>query len=64
MNQISNPKGIPDESSRSDFALGDGDLNIGLGHGYGKNEDKWIVKAIVGIPIEKLLGRRRGRDST
>jgi hypothetical protein len=42
-----------------DTTLGDWDFNVGVGRGYGGNEDKWIVKAIVGIPIERLLRRQR-----
>lgn len=35
-----------------DKALGGFDLNLGVGRGYGAPEDKWVVKAIVGIPID------------
>jgi len=28
------------------------DLNLGLGHGYGGSKDGWVLKAIVGVPIE------------
>lgn len=41
-----------------DTSIGDWDLNFGVGRGYGANEDKWIVKAIVGIPLERLVGRK------
>jgi hypothetical protein len=27
------------------------DLNFGVGRGYGSNPDKWIVKAVIGVPI-------------
>lgn len=32
-------------------SFGKWDLNLGLGRGYGAPEDRWIVKAIVGVPI-------------
>jgi len=35
-----------------DKKLGRFDLNFGVGRGYGAPEDKWVVKAIVGIPID------------
>ena len=35
-----------------DKAFGRFDLNLGVGRGYGAPEDKWVVKAIVGIPID------------
>ena len=35
-----------------DKTLGRFDFNVGVGRGYGKPEDKWVVKAIVGIPID------------
>jgi hypothetical protein len=41
-----------------DTTIGGWDLNVGVGRGYGGNEDKWIVKAIVGIPLERFFGRR------
>ena len=28
------------------------DLNLGIGRGYGSPEDKWVVKAILGVPID------------
>jgi hypothetical protein len=28
------------------------DLNFGIGYGYGAPEDRWVVKAIIGIPID------------
>ena len=36
-----------------DKTIGRFDLNLGVGHGYGAPEDKWIVKAIVGLPIDQ-----------
>ena len=38
-----------------DKGFGRWDLNFGVGYGYGAYEDRWIVKAIVGVP----LGRSR-----
>ncbi len=38
-----------------DTSFGRWDLNLGIGRGYGSNPDKWIVKAVIGVPI----GRRR-----
>jgi hypothetical protein len=40
-----------------DKALGRFDLNFGIGRGYGSPEDKWVVKAIIGVPIDP---RKRG----
>lgn len=34
-----------------DRAFGDWDLNFGVGYGYGRPEDHWIVKAVVGVPV-------------
>jgi hypothetical protein len=34
-----------------DRSLGRWDLNLGVGYGYGHPEDRWIVKAVVGVPI-------------
>lgn len=34
-----------------DRSFGAWDLNLGLGYGYGNAEDRWILKAIVGVPI-------------
>ncbi|MFL5296204.1 MAG: hypothetical protein ACJ798_07455 [Phenylobacterium sp.] len=34
-----------------DKGFGRWDLNFGIGYGYGRPEDRWIVKAIVGVPI-------------
>ena len=34
-----------------DTSLGRWDLNLGAGYGYGRPEDRWIVKAVVGVPI-------------
>lgn len=35
----------------ADTSIGKWDLNLGLGHGYGSNPDKWIAKAIVSVPL-------------
>lgn len=34
-----------------DRSFGDWDLNFGVGYGYGRPEDRWIIKAVVGVPI-------------
>jgi len=34
-----------------DQGFGKWDLNLGLGYGYGRPEDRWIVKVVVGVPI-------------
>jgi len=34
-----------------DHGFGKWDLNLGVGYGYGRPEDRWIVKAVVGVPI-------------
>ena len=34
-----------------DRGFGKWDLNFGVGYGYGRPEDRWIVKAVVGVPI-------------
>lgn len=34
-----------------DKGFGRWDLNFGVGWGYGRPEDRWIVKAVVGVPI-------------
>lgn len=35
-----------------DKGLGKWDLDLGVGRGWGAPEDQWIVKAIVGVPID------------
>lgn len=35
-----------------DKKFGRFDLNFGVGYGYGRPEDRWVVKAILGIPID------------
>jgi hypothetical protein len=35
-----------------DAGLGKWDLNLGLGHGYGSSRDGWVLKAIIGVPID------------
>jgi len=34
-----------------DRGFGRWDLNLGIGRGYGAPEDRWIIKAVVGVPI-------------
>ena len=36
----------------ADGSIGPWDLNLGLGHGYSGETDKWIFKLIVGVPID------------
>jgi hypothetical protein len=36
----------------ADGSIGLWDLNIGIGHGYSGETDKWILKFIVGVPID------------
>jgi hypothetical protein len=43
----------------ADTSIGRWDLNLGLGHGYGSNPDKWIAKAIVSVPLDFSLMPRR-----
>jgi hypothetical protein len=35
-----------------DTSLARWDLNFGVGYGYGRPEDRWIIKAVVGVPID------------
>lgn len=35
-----------------DKGFGRWDLNLGVGYGYGQPEDQWVVKAILGVPID------------
>jgi hypothetical protein len=35
----------------ADTHIGKWDLNLGLGRGYGTNNDRWIAKVIVGVPF-------------
>ena len=34
-----------------DRTIGNWDLNLGAGYGYGRPEDRWIIKAVIGVPI-------------
>lgn len=34
-----------------DTALGGFDLNFGLGYGYGRPEDRFVLKAVIGVPL-------------
>jgi hypothetical protein len=34
-----------------DTSIGRWDLNLGIGRGYGTNPDKWLIKAVIGVPI-------------
>ena len=46
----------------ADLDLGHWALNLGVGHGYGTNADRTIVKAIVSLPLERIMGRRNAVD--
>src|SRR5664279_1680632 len=48
------PFAFGDDSSfvTLDASLGGWDLDLGVGSGYGTNPDRFLVKAIVGIPID------------
>ena len=35
-----------------DKSFGKWDLDFGVGRGYGRPEDDWVVKAIIGVPID------------
>jgi hypothetical protein len=57
-NEIGDTKGLGRLGDRGhttyavvDRTFGKWDLNLGVGYGYGEPEDRWIVKAIVGVPI-------------
>lgn len=59
--------GAVGDSDQSIFAVTDIDLghwalNFGLGRGYGTNPDHMIVKAILSLPLERILGRRDAAD--
>ncbi|HEV2594386.1 MAG TPA: hypothetical protein VGU01_04225 [Sphingomicrobium sp.] len=43
----------------ADTSVGKWDLNLGLGHGYGSNSDRWIAKAIVSVPLDWSMSRYR-----
>ena len=34
-----------------DKGFGRWDVNFGVGYGYGRPEDRWILKAVIGVPI-------------
>ena len=34
-----------------DRSFGAWDLNLGVGYGYGRPQDRWILKAVIGVPI-------------
>jgi hypothetical protein len=46
----------------ADIDMGHWALNIGAGKGFGANTDSTILKAIVSIPLERLLGRKNAAD--
>lgn len=42
----------------ADLSLGRWDVELGVGRGFATNPDRLIVKAIVSVPIDRLLHRR------
>lgn len=46
----------------ADIELGHWALNLGVGHGFGTNPDRTIVKMIVSLPLERILGRKNPAD--
>lgn len=46
----------------ADIDLGAWDMNIGFGRGFGSNADRFVVKLIIGIPIDRLLHRRQNNQ--
>lgn len=59
--------GAVKDSDQSIFAVTDIDLghwalNIGVGRGFGTNADHMIVKAILSLPLERMLGRPDAED--
>lgn len=59
--------GAVSDSDQSVFAVADIDmghwaLNLGVGHGFGTNADHTIIKAIVSIPLERIVGRKDPGD--
>ncbi|MDE1918528.1 MAG: hypothetical protein KGJ57_21395 [Sphingomonadales bacterium] len=59
--------GTPGASDQSVFAVADVDmghwaLNVGVGRGFGTNADSTIVKAILSVPLERILGRQDAVD--
>jgi hypothetical protein len=35
----------------ADTSIGRWDLDVGLGRGFGASQDRWVLKAIVGVPM-------------
>jgi hypothetical protein len=42
----------------TDLSLGKWNLELGAGRGFGTNPDRFIVKAIVSVPINRLFGKK------
>ena len=42
----------------ADTSIGKWDLNLGIGHGYGSNPDRWGAKAIVSVPLNWSVARK------
>lgn len=36
----------------ADKSFGGWDLDLGIGRGFGRPEDRWVIKAIIGVPID------------
>ena len=59
--------GAVGSSDQSVFAVADVDLghwalNLGVGRGFGANTDRTIVKMIVSLPLERIVGRVDAAD--
>jgi hypothetical protein len=42
----------------ADTGIGKWVFNLGIGHGYGHNPDKWIIKAIMSVPLNWSINSR------
>lgn len=38
----------------ADKAFGRWDLNLGVGYGWGDPDDRWVIKAVIGVPIDAV----------
>jgi len=56
MGALSHPGGLSREEQFvylvADTTIRNFDLDIGIGRGFGGSEDRWVFKAIVGIPLQ------------
>ncbi len=46
----------------TDVSFGHWALNLGVGRGYGNNSDHTTIKAIVSVPLERVMGRHNPID--